>query len=265
VSDCTGQTTECTQVNWPGYRTTARHARSGSGPDIRTWFGGLVDGMRDASGQMYMRNRYYDRATGQFTQTDPIGLAGGLNAYGFAAGDPVTYSDPYGLSAQGDTTRRNQAQNGNTDNRYDRCEVATILNDLVTDLRNNPRSFFPRHPDKYDFRAEDEAAHGEDNLQNYYQVGDRWLRSDQFGNFAAGYAGQRAWGFAGYAAMRGGGILYATLHGEGNEDPLDLASAPMIHAGAQRAIQETGQNGHLANRMSRTVTPLTGTTGCPRN
>jgi hypothetical protein len=44
-----------------------------------------------------MRNRYYDPATGQFTQQDPIGLAGGLNAYGFAAGDPVSYSDPYGL------------------------------------------------------------------------------------------------------------------------------------------------------------------------
>jgi uncharacterized protein RhaS with RHS repeats len=53
--------------------------------------------MRDASGQTYMRNRYYDPATGQFTQPDPIGLAGGLNSYGFAAGDPVTYSDPYGL------------------------------------------------------------------------------------------------------------------------------------------------------------------------
>jgi hypothetical protein len=46
---------------------------------------------------MYMRNRYYDPATGQFTQTDPIGIAGGLNTYGFAAGDPVSYSDPYGL------------------------------------------------------------------------------------------------------------------------------------------------------------------------
>ncbi|MBW3572504.1 MAG: RHS repeat-associated core domain-containing protein [Gemmatimonadetes bacterium] len=55
--------------------------------------------MRDASGQMYMRNRYYDPQTGQFTQTDPIGLAGGLNSYGFAAGDPVTYADPYGLCA----------------------------------------------------------------------------------------------------------------------------------------------------------------------
>jgi uncharacterized protein RhaS with RHS repeats len=49
---------------------------------------------------MYMRNRYYDPRTGQFTQTDPIGLAGGLNAYGFAAGDPVSYSDPYGLKPE---------------------------------------------------------------------------------------------------------------------------------------------------------------------
>jgi RHS repeat-associated protein len=66
-------------------------------PSIQNWYGGLVDGMRAASGQMYKRNRYYDPATGQFTQPDPIGLAGGLNAYGFADGDPVSYSDPYGL------------------------------------------------------------------------------------------------------------------------------------------------------------------------
>src|SRR5437879_13865885 len=31
------------------------------------------------------------------TQEDPIGLAGGLNLYGFAGGDPVNFSDPFGL------------------------------------------------------------------------------------------------------------------------------------------------------------------------
>jgi RHS repeat-associated protein len=62
--------------------------------------GSLAVGMRDASGQMYMRNRYYDPQTGQFTQPDPIGLAGGMNVYGFAAGDPVSYADPYGLSPE---------------------------------------------------------------------------------------------------------------------------------------------------------------------
>lgn len=37
--------------------------------------------------------------TGLFTQEDPIGLAGGLNLYGFANGDPVNFSDPFGLMA----------------------------------------------------------------------------------------------------------------------------------------------------------------------
>ncbi len=35
--------------------------------------------------------------TGHFTQEDPIGLAGGMNLYGFAGGDPVNFSDPFGL------------------------------------------------------------------------------------------------------------------------------------------------------------------------
>jgi RHS repeat-associated protein len=61
------------------------------------WMGSLVQSSEDASGLMYRRNRYYDPKTGRFTQEDPIGLAGGLNTYGFADGDPVSYDDPYGL------------------------------------------------------------------------------------------------------------------------------------------------------------------------
>ena len=61
------------------------------------WHGSLIGDKQDASGLHCRRNRYYDPATGRFTQEDPIGLAGGLNLYGFAAGDPVSYSDPYGL------------------------------------------------------------------------------------------------------------------------------------------------------------------------
>lgn len=34
---------------------------------------------------------------GLFTQEDPIGIAGGLNLYGYANGDPINFSDPFGL------------------------------------------------------------------------------------------------------------------------------------------------------------------------
>ena len=45
----------------------------------------------------YSPNRYYDPATGWFTQQDPIGLAGGLDLHGYAGGDPINFDDPFGL------------------------------------------------------------------------------------------------------------------------------------------------------------------------
>lgn len=42
-----------------------------------------------------------DPETGPSTQPDPIGLAGGLNLYGYAGGDPINFSDPFGLCAEG--------------------------------------------------------------------------------------------------------------------------------------------------------------------
>jgi RHS repeat-associated protein len=66
-------------------------------PGIRSWSGSLMQSGRDASGLLYRRNRYLDPKSGRFTQEDPIGLAGGLNLFGYANGDPVNFGDPFGL------------------------------------------------------------------------------------------------------------------------------------------------------------------------
>jgi len=76
---------------------TAYRWRGGGSWVQGNWSGSLVDGQFGASGLEYRRNRYYDPQQGRFTQEDPIGLAGGMNLYGFAGGDPVNFSDPFGL------------------------------------------------------------------------------------------------------------------------------------------------------------------------
>lgn len=81
---------------WAGGNTTVYMAERTPGTPT-SWIGSLAENMSDASGQLYRRNRYYDPATGRFTQEDPIGIAGGLNLYGYGNGDPVSYTDPFGL------------------------------------------------------------------------------------------------------------------------------------------------------------------------
>ena len=51
------------------------------------------------SGLHYNYFRAYDPSTGRYTQSDPIGLAGGISTYGYAYQSPTIFIDPQGLWA----------------------------------------------------------------------------------------------------------------------------------------------------------------------
>jgi RHS repeat-associated protein len=49
------------------------------------------------SNTWYNHHRQYDGLNGRYTQSDPIGLAGGTNTFGYVGGDPMNVVDPSGL------------------------------------------------------------------------------------------------------------------------------------------------------------------------
>lgn len=69
----------------------------------------------------------YVPVQGRSTQPDPIGLAGGLNLYGYAGGDPINRSDPFGLCAESaDSTKVTvQCPDGSQETQYATTSVAS--------------------------------------------------------------------------------------------------------------------------------------------
>ena len=85
-------------VYWSRDAWGAPENPTGSGWAINTETGRTgASTPNQTGGFTYLRNRWYDPATGRFLTQDPIGLAGGVNLYAYAGNNPIAFSDPYGL------------------------------------------------------------------------------------------------------------------------------------------------------------------------
>ena len=76
------------------YAYDAWGREAGPHPGLTGYAGGIA---LPGAGLVHFRARAYDPGTGRWVSADPIGVAGGINLYGYAGGDPVNRVDPSGL------------------------------------------------------------------------------------------------------------------------------------------------------------------------
>jgi RHS repeat-associated protein len=65
------------------------------------------------SGLSYNYFRYYDASLGRYVQSDPLGIDGGTNSFGYVNGVPLSWIDPEGL--QGGNDNLGSGWSGRTD------------------------------------------------------------------------------------------------------------------------------------------------------
>ena len=138
--------------------------------------------MTDPNGLLYMRARYYNPFLCRFINADPSGFSGGLNFYAYANGNPVSYTDPFGLGALSDNTI-NSSWVGTSDNSVPNM-VMSIAPNVNTGPQMGPPGFTPAAP-YYDPSLP--------STMSVYSPGDVAFQQNlQFGLQMVGMAGQVA-------------------------------------------------------------------------
>ena len=92
ITDAAGNVTD--RVSYSPYGGIA--SRTGT-TDTPFLFNGAYGVQTDPNGLLHMRARFYNTTICRFVNRDPIGMAGGLNSYAYANGNPINNLDPFGL------------------------------------------------------------------------------------------------------------------------------------------------------------------------
>ncbi|SAK59695.1 YD repeat-containing protein [Caballeronia temeraria] len=127
----------------------------------------------EETGLTYNRHRYYDPQTWRSISKDPIGLAGGLNAFQYAP-NPIEWVDPLGLSTTPATAGRKQTSAKANQNAKCPCRKVWEVNrfDRICEaMLNGTRVTYFRHPTTELWWSQDTDGHGGSAWKVMAQVG----------------------------------------------------------------------------------------------